>query len=66
MNIIQFFKRMLEGKKTKKLLLDESKNISKSKDKNDFFTYIKSTADLEQNDGNGYRIKKYKDIKDMI
>ena len=49
-------------------LIEEPKNIeSKNQEnKNDFVVKIKQTADLERNDGNGYKIIKRIKLKDMV
>ena len=46
---------------------EDIKNVeSFSNSKNDFIFNIKRTADLERDDGNGYKIIPYMRMKDMI
>lgn len=59
-----FFKRLFNRTK---LIEEPNRNTYKQdEDRNNFIHLIKRTADLECDDGNGYKIIKITDLKDMV
>lgn len=53
-------------KKNKRKLIEAPKKEIKKEAKADFLIEIKRTANLEQNDQNGYKIIKKYSLKDMV
>lgn len=64
-----WFKKILEKifiKKRTKLLMEAEVSTNFEDNKNDFLFNLKKEADVEQDDGNGYKIIRYIRLKDMV
>lgn len=66
---MEWFKKIIEKLLKKDIikLIEEPKNIRKLEDsRNNFLLSLTQTADLERNDGNGYKINSNIRLRDMI
>lgn len=64
--LLELIKRLFNSKKTKLIEAPKDTFERREKNRNDFVVMLKQNADLERNDGNGYRVIKNLSLKDMI
>ena len=64
--LMDLIKRIFNKKKVKLLEAPTVESYKQEKNRNDFVVTLKQIADLDRDDGNGYKIIQNVNLKDMI